>query len=236
MKSLPIVWAVATSVVIAIAALVAVYAWNFRALPISTNDAASWGQFGDYVGGLLNPLVAILNLGVVMYIAIGLQRHWENEKKRSEEKDARVRLAVQLYAEWNSEAIYVSRVRAWRVLRDSASATIFEIEQQQSGEAMSHVWVVVGFLQRLGVLAEHGKLDNRLAIEFFGELIGWWWTASFEHQLAKSDFSASQRIKTLWQWVCDNSTPEQRVPWISRAAEDREKALRGDYGPQFFVA
>ncbi|MBK1684051.1 putative phage abortive infection protein [Rhodoferax fermentans] len=43
------------------------YAFTFKALPAGENPAA-WGTFGDYIGGLLNPLISLFTLMVAMQV------------------------------------------------------------------------------------------------------------------------------------------------------------------------
>lgn len=53
-------WQVVASkffLVLFIAVVAGFYAFQFWAVPLS-NDAGTWGQFGDYFGGVLNPIVA----------------------------------------------------------------------------------------------------------------------------------------------------------------------------------
>jgi len=47
-----------------IVALLAIFALNFRKADIS-NTVAEWGQFGDYMGGLLNPLFGLISVVLV---------------------------------------------------------------------------------------------------------------------------------------------------------------------------
>lgn len=48
-------------------ALVAAYAWVFRAHPFGV-DPSKWGEFGDYFGGLLNPTISLLTLVVAISV------------------------------------------------------------------------------------------------------------------------------------------------------------------------
>lgn len=47
--------------------LIVGYALTFKALPAGENPAA-WGTFGDYMGGLLNPLISLFTLMVAMQV------------------------------------------------------------------------------------------------------------------------------------------------------------------------
>lgn len=50
------------------AILISLYIWNFFG-PLS-NDQGVWGQFGDYVGGILNPLFSITALFALLYTIV----------------------------------------------------------------------------------------------------------------------------------------------------------------------
>lgn len=56
---------VAVGVIIAL--LLFTYAWTFSKLPVDENPAA-WGAFGDYMGGLLNPLISLFTLMVAVQV------------------------------------------------------------------------------------------------------------------------------------------------------------------------
>jgi hypothetical protein len=57
--------------------LVAMYALAFKSVPWNERPDA-WGQFGDYIGGLLNPLVSLFTLMVAVAV-------WRLQKKELEE-------------------------------------------------------------------------------------------------------------------------------------------------------
>jgi hypothetical protein len=48
------------------------YLYVFRSNPLS-QDPNDWGVFGDYIGGLLNPVVATFAL-ILLWISVGIQR------------------------------------------------------------------------------------------------------------------------------------------------------------------
>jgi Putative phage abortive infection protein len=54
-------------VAIAFGIIVVAYIWTFRALPYN-EKTDSWGQFGDLIGGLLNPLVSLFTLLVAVSV------------------------------------------------------------------------------------------------------------------------------------------------------------------------
>lgn len=62
------------------AVALSVYGWNFARQPISDNPQ-DWGVFGDYVGGVLNPVFAVVNISVVIYIAYHIRQLEENHDR-----------------------------------------------------------------------------------------------------------------------------------------------------------
>ena len=62
---------IAVSVGVAACLVVLLYFWNFRGSQVGGTD--EWGAFGDYVGGVVNPLVGVGTLLVVVF-SILLQR------------------------------------------------------------------------------------------------------------------------------------------------------------------
>lgn len=62
------------------------YFLNFREYSIS-KDTQAWGTFGDFFGGLLNPVISILSLGALIYITFQIS---DIDDRRTEQE-----LAVQ---------------------------------------------------------------------------------------------------------------------------------------------
>lgn len=56
------------------------YIINFYNNGIST-DPEIWGQFGDYIGGLLNPVLSLINLIVLTYLSIRLVKNEDDRNK-----------------------------------------------------------------------------------------------------------------------------------------------------------
>ena len=218
-----------------VALVVGVYVYALGALPFSRTDPGAWGQFGDYVGGLLNPLFALLNVVVVAYIAIAVQSLNDSEKKRAEESEERVKTVIDLHREWNSESNYRSRTLAGVLVRKHPESTMLEIEESAKTEEAVHVWIVVGFFLRLSFLAQHEKVHREMAIELFGELFVWWWVVSFHGQLIPVDWDARDRIISLKNWFWTNTTEERRAPWVRRAERDLAQAVEQWKIPPFFV-
>lgn len=216
-----------------VVSVIAVYIAFLGKLPVSRTDAGVWAQFGDYLGGLLNPLFALLNVVVVAYIAISVQKLNDTEKRREKQSAEDINTVVDLHREWNSESIYRSRTHAGVLVRRYPSLTILEIEERDESEEGVHLWIVIGFFLRLSFLIQHEKIHREMAIELFGELFVWWWVVSFERQLAPVDWDARDRILFLKGWIYANTTEGRRAPWIHRAERDLGMAEVESEAPPF---
>lgn len=56
------------------------YICNFKGFKISDNPG-DWGQFGDYIGGLLNPFISLLNLIILTYLSLRLVKNDDERNK-----------------------------------------------------------------------------------------------------------------------------------------------------------
>jgi uncharacterized membrane protein len=77
-------WLLAIGAVAAVS-VQAIYLYKFSSWPIAlSNDPAVWGQYGDYIGGLLNPIFSSLAFGGLV-VTIVLQARQIDEGKHNAE-------------------------------------------------------------------------------------------------------------------------------------------------------
>lgn len=53
---------------------IGLYVFNFNKSPLSS-DPSDWGTFGDYIGGILNPILGITNIIVLIYISLLISKY-----------------------------------------------------------------------------------------------------------------------------------------------------------------
>ena len=82
-------WLLLLPTAIASSAVLA-YAYTFQALPATQNPSA-WGTFGDYMGGLLNPLVSVLTL----FVAISVWRLQKDELELTRKELAQTKVVME---------------------------------------------------------------------------------------------------------------------------------------------
>lgn len=104
-----------------LAALPAItYIAYFRQHSLS-DDPAQWGQLGDYIGGILNPVFAVLNLLAIIYLALEIH---DRDRGRDAEKmkvERRHRAVEQLNQFLTDEYFIKSRLIIQEYLLPSGS-------------------------------------------------------------------------------------------------------------------
>lgn len=63
-KRYPLICSLFVSSVVLTLAVLVTYLWNFGSRPLSSS-VEKWGQFGDYIGGVLNPSLAFISVVLV---------------------------------------------------------------------------------------------------------------------------------------------------------------------------
>lgn len=58
--------------------VVGFYIYSFHSNPISTNPA-DWGSFGDFLGGILNPIISLYSLVLLGFISYYIAKDSNNE-------------------------------------------------------------------------------------------------------------------------------------------------------------
>jgi uncharacterized membrane protein len=70
-------------------AFILIFILNFWGTPISTK-IEHWAQFGDYIGGILNPILALVNICVFIILTLTIQDLTDKNNKASIETHKRV--------------------------------------------------------------------------------------------------------------------------------------------------
>lgn len=70
---------------------IGIFVAKFSGQPIS-DKIESWAQFGDYIGGILNPILALINICVFVILTITIQNITDKNNKESLETSKRIAL------------------------------------------------------------------------------------------------------------------------------------------------
>ena len=66
-----------------------------------SNSPETWGQFGDYIGGILNPLLTIINICVFVTLTLVIQKITDKNNEATLETNKRIALMSMKHEELN---------------------------------------------------------------------------------------------------------------------------------------
>lgn len=234
MKPLKIFTLVLVFCIACVIVVVGFYVVKFGDYSLS-GDPSVWGQWGDYFGGMLNPIFSVISICVVVYLATIVQELSDAQKEGKENSRRRIQAVIELHREWNTEAVYGARIDAAKIVRKYPAMSYFEIEKLVSYDEAANIWIVVGFFQRLEFMIRYENTYPDMVRDLFGELFVWWWVVSFSTQLEQCDCDARIQMINLNDWFRKNSAPDKMHSWLDRADIDLS-AARKEAGLPLLVA
>jgi len=151
------------------------YFANFHGDVVPGHDA--WGQFGDYVGGVLNPLVGLLVVASLYYTAHAAATSAQGVlDQRSEARRLRV---FQLHQAWSAPEMHKVRELAHEFKKfrieaatNAKQSKVFlgayrESDQPTDRNNYNNLSSVWHFLADVNTLLQSGLLDDELARKLF---------------------------------------------------------------------
>lgn len=168
--------------VAAVVVTVIPFGWYLRTLPISTTSPEPWAHFGTYIGGILGPVFAFLNLVVVAYIAIRVTDLQQTGL-------ATKRLTLDLYNEWHGEELHQSRIKITETIggysRSNALLPTLGEFENTGGENEKHAFRIYHFFEKWAHLAHECQIDSTLLCNMLATYVGWWKTEFFKPIMAR---------------------------------------------------
>jgi hypothetical protein len=150
-------------------ALIAAVSWYaFRFGPEPSGSREVWGQFGDYLGGTLNPIFGFLTLvAIVMTLAVQSRQleisHEQLSLSRAELEATReeLRKSAEAQIETSIALRQQARLAALSAKIAAVTAAIEAIDQQLNRIAMSKN-VVVAMIDPQGLRSQRAHLSEKL--------------------------------------------------------------------------
>ena len=170
------VWLLLAAAVVACALVAGAFYVTFHALPVQ-KDSGAWSNFGGYFGGMLGPIVGVLNLGALLFIAV---RVTEVQQATLATK----RLSVDLYSEWHAPSLHESR----RIVSNLISSVernerplprLSELEEAE-GELRVHAFRLYHFFEKWAILVELREVDEAILMKALASRALWYRRCFFE--------------------------------------------------------
>lgn len=142
-------FAIVSTVISIMAVLILIYAWWFWKAGISSNPER-WGQFGDYVGGLLNPIVALAALYLLSWSVRIQRQELQSAQEALHSQADSTKTTVRL----NAITIYIGFIDGQIMLKQR------ELEQQKNTLNLADLRTV---LNRPLILEAIDQLNNAIS-------------------------------------------------------------------------
>lgn len=169
------VWWLAGAAALSIVATVGAFVIEFHADPVQ-HDVDAWAGFGSYFGGVLGPILSVINLAALLLVAVVVTEQQQSTL-------ASKRLALDMLAQWNGADLHASR----QVISDlidrtpdpARLPTFSELEAARTPESV-HAFRLCHFLEQWAVLKHLGEVDTAILATAIGSRALWYRARFFE--------------------------------------------------------
>jgi hypothetical protein len=213
-------------VLISIAVPLIPYVMIFHSSPISS-DPQVWSAFGGYISGTVGPLINLLSLAVVIFIATVVYRFQQVDQRFYDREERRRQNIYDLHREFNTESMILTRIAALRLIGNKRAALeVFHTGMEEDPEGSSRVWTIVAFYERLWLSILADRIDNSLVAPLFGDAFYWWYINCFHSRLRTRGWERLKHMDQLWNWICSHASKMELEEWTERwgtLSEDTRK-------------
>jgi hypothetical protein len=207
------------------------YAIMFHSQPAS-NDPQMWSAFGGYFAGTAGPLISLVNLAGVIFIATIVSKFQQDEQRLYDREERRRQNTYDFHREWNAESMFVTRTLASKVISKKNAPTLDKLDTEGNPEEAARVWIVSAFYHRLSLAIQHDQIENKLVPRLFGDTFYWWYRNCFYNQLRPTGWESWDDIDLLWKWLCNNASKTERDRWVQRWGESPDSPSQKPINPK----
>ena len=175
-------------------------------------------------GGVLNPIFAAANLGVVIYIAFALERI-ERERETThlsiQREHETKKILFEHLRSWNSEVMFRNRDVACSLTRNMPERTLREFDDLSIDDRTA-LWVVLHFFSDQYQSVRHNIVTAKDAVSLFGSIYTWWDIIAVKGNYPK-EWSGYQGWSGFKQLVEENASQQEIEDWKNAAYIDLER-------------
>jgi len=198
---------------LAAAACVGFYVFEFHHAGLS-DDGQDWSDFGNYVGGTVGPLVGLMTLAVILYIAVIVGNSQKAQECLLNEQAHKTSLAFDMHREFHAKSMLMARSEAVKFAYKDSCQTPDKLDIA-TDPAAPKLLAVIHFYQRLSLAVKHDQINKGVVPDLFGEAFVWWCQRCFKSRLQPTGWESWQRIDELMKWLIENVKSEDLKSWKS---------------------
>ncbi|TAF02609.1 MAG: hypothetical protein EAZ77_18605 [Nostocales cyanobacterium] len=145
----------------------------------------------------LNSIISALPGALISGAVISSIFNWQLNQRRLQ-----LQTTFELHREWNGESLRLSRNLGDKFLLAHPNKDLIQIDNDGSvnPEDSVHLWIIIGFYQRLWILIKYHQVKESLIPELFGESFIWWYKNCFHERLIPTKYDSSNQISELNNW------------------------------------
>jgi hypothetical protein len=171
------------------------YIWAFGSLRVDTTKPELWAHFGTYLSGVLGPLLAILNILAIVYIAVQLTQLQQADT-------ASKKLSLDLYNEWHGKEMHESRIEISRsIAKFRKEKRVFPALSKIEGQSLISVidvFRIYHFFEKWALLVQEKHVEPKLLQTLLGGYAAWWSEEYFADAMNKeTDQYMASMLKTM---------------------------------------
>ena len=166
-------WLLFVFAIFALVVILGFYFFNFycswKWSNVFSKDPANWGQFADFVGGLMNPLLSIIVLWTLIKTLRYSAQTLNDARKDRIEASERIKKqnTFDFSLTFNSKDMMQSRLLASKILKDPKLES-FDLNKLKKKKDYVHLGNVLTFFKQLNVLEKSKLIDRNLSAKLFG--------------------------------------------------------------------
>jgi hypothetical protein len=129
-----------------------------------------------------------------------------------------------MHKEFFGESMNHSRTQAGKLICKYPDTSLEKIDTDVSSNESVHLWIVLGFYQRLSLMIKHKQIIEPYIPDLFGALFTWYWVNCFESNLPHT-WDSYPTIKESRDWLEEYSKKADLIEWQRMAQKDKERNL-----------
>lgn len=136
-------------------------------------------------------------------------RAWFSSKQKKEEN------ALNMHKEFFGESMYKARTLSEKLVEKYPEETLEDIRRKDEPNDSVHLWIILGFFNRLSLQIQQNQIQKKYIRDLFGELFIWWWVCAFDNGRLPEKWDSYKSIIWLKEWL-ENPLDQDRFNYAKR--------------------
>jgi hypothetical protein len=145
-------------------------------------------------------------------------RAWFSTQQKIEEN------TLNMHREFFGESMYKARTLSEKLIEEYPEKTLEEIRREVHPDKCVHLWMVLGFFNRLSLQTQQNQIRKKYIRDLFGELFVWWWVCAFDNGRLPEEWDSYKSIKWFKEWL-ENPFDKNNFNYAKRLIDKVRKVM-----------